>query len=75
MLEDYGMSKEQATAVFEFSKPELNSLVEDYKINFNDYTSAYPPIVTNLLFALVKDQALIWINKNIPQAWFKPMFQ
>ncbi len=76
-LTSRGMSQSQANKVIEDSKEELKEVMnlEDYSINLNDSAGAYPKIILNIVFAGLKPLALKWIEKNIPLAWYKPMFQ
>lgn len=39
-----------------------------------DNVSDYPDMMANVVWISVKRHALEWIEKNLPLAWFKPMF-
>ena len=41
---------------------------------WNDSVSEYPDIMQNVLAASVKRCAKEWIEKNMPMAWYRPMF-
>lgn len=73
-LIDNGMFESQAKEVVESAIPELNSMVDDYKITFDRPAKEYPAILLKLFYANLRPIALKWIDKNAPQAWFRPMF-
>jgi hypothetical protein len=72
MLEDMGMFPSQAEAVLELAILELD---KNTGLNWTDKADAYPPLIYNIALGLIKPIALEWIEQNIPQAWFKPMFK
>ena len=74
MLGQNGMATQHATQVFELAKPELNKVVDDYTITFNARSSDYPDVCYKLWFELMKPIALQWIDENLPQAWYRPIF-
>jgi hypothetical protein len=74
MLVNNGMFESQAKEVMEIAMPKLNELVDDYKISFYSSYSEYPEVIYDVLFLAVKPIALKYIEENIPQAWYKPMF-
>jgi len=74
MLMQNGMTETQANEVLVIAIPKMNDIVEDYNIDFNDSSDTYPKAIYTVLFMTVKQTALEWIEKNIPMAWFKPMF-
>ncbi len=65
---EMGMSKEQVDHAIEYCKQNCET-----DIDFE--AQRYQGFLMSILFATVKGYALDWINKNIPQAWFKPMFE
>lgn len=75
MLMNKGMSKRQADDVMDIAIPQLNNLVQDYSINFSDASDAYPDVIYSIIFIPLKKISLEYIEKNIPMAWFKEMFQ
>ena len=75
MLEANGMFENQAKEVIELAIPKLNEVVKGYDINFYDCETTYPEAIYTVLFMSVKPIALIWINQNKPEAWYKPMFE
>ncbi len=74
MLYNMGMFENQAKQVIDEAIPELEKMAGDYKITFERPASEYPEMLFNIWFITVKKVAKIWIEKNIPMAWFKPMF-
>lgn len=75
MLMKNGMSNQQSNEVLKFAKPQIDEMLDGYSINLNSDANSYPPIIVSLLYSLIKPIALEWIEKNIPKAWFKPMFE
>lgn len=68
-----GMSDNQAEQVL---NEHLSVIKQDtnYEIDLYANKSAYPKEVYYSLFSGLNHTALQWIEKNIPMAWFKPMF-
>jgi hypothetical protein len=75
MLIANGMFESQAKEVMQIAIPQLNEIVEDYSINFEDCENTYPKVIYNVLFSSIKPIAFKWIEKNKPKAWYKPMFK
>lgn len=75
MLTDRMMLPEQAEAVMESAMADLAHLVKDYKITWDSPSDGYPNMMYPILWMIVKPIALKWIERNIPQAFFKPMFE
>lgn len=80
MLIANGMFANQAKQVAELGK----SVIEDaftgedepkYQISWDRPSDEYPDIIYSLMFKVIKPVAAKWIEENIPQAWFKPMFK
>ena len=74
MLVNKGMFETQAKEVMDIAEPELNKLVNDYKITFDRPADEYPSVIYTILFMAIRPIALKWIEENIPMAWYKPMF-
>ena len=72
-LTDRGMSDNQAKEVL---ADYLKSVATDtnYQITLGADKDAYPNAVYIALYSGLQHQALQYIEKNIPMAWFKPMF-
>jgi hypothetical protein len=75
MLVNNGMFESQAKEVIDLAIPELNNLVEDYQITFDRPANEYPSVFYSILLLAIKPIALKWIEKNVPMAWYKPLFQ
>jgi hypothetical protein len=74
MLMENGMFESQAKEVMNLAKPNLEKLVENYHLDLNQNSDEYPTAIYSVLFLAIKPIALEWIEKNIPLAWYKPMF-
>jgi hypothetical protein len=74
MLVENGMFESQAEKVVDIAIPELNKLVDSYQITFDRPADEYPSSLYAVLFIAIKPIALKWIEENLPQVWFKPMF-
>lgn len=75
MLTDRGMFDNQADDVLKEAIPQIESLTPDYKITWDRPDSEYPDAVYSVMWLSLRDAALKWIDKNAPQAWFRPMFE
>ena len=75
MLTDRGMFDHQADAVLAKALPEIEKLSPDYQITWDRPASEYPEALYNQMFRTLCNVALVWIKENIPQAWFRPMFE
>ena len=74
MLVKNGMFESQAKEVMVLAMPELSNLVDDYDITFDSSSDDYPAIIYKVLFLALKPIALKWIEENLPNAWYKPVF-
>ena len=74
LLEDRGMFPDQAEATLEQAIPVIESLVPDYCITWDRPAYEYPEVMYSIWLVTLKAEALKWIDANIPQAWFRPMF-
>jgi hypothetical protein len=70
-LVNQGMSEKQAKDVMVKAEAEMDTM----KGNWNKEADGYPQIVIKLAWMNVKTIALEWTNENVPEAWFKPMFE
>ncbi len=75
MLTDRGMFDSQADAVLKEVIPQIESLTPGYRITWDRPANEYPDAVYNVMWLPLRDAALKWIDKNMPQAWFRPMFE
>ena len=70
-LESCGMFPNQCNIVFEIVKnAKENQSMAD---RWTDDISFYPEIMQNSILLSAKTQALIWVDENCPQAWFRPV--
>ena len=68
-----GMAAESAEEVIKELK--ISELIPEYLANkFNSPTSDYPDSVKAIVMMGLKDVAVSWIDKNQPQAWYRPLF-
>jgi hypothetical protein len=74
ILFQFGMFEEQAHKVMNVAIPKINELSDDYEIEWDSDCDIYEPEMYNFLFSLVKKEALEWIDKNVPKAWFRENF-
>jgi hypothetical protein len=74
MLVDNGMSENQAKQVMHLAIPEIDKLSGIYKITWDRPASEYPESIYRVLWITIKQVAIKWIDKNLPAAWFRPMF-
>lgn len=70
LLEDNGLFDKQINTVIDLAKESLS----DMKGRWGDEINEYPNTMTNIVWISVKQVAIKWIEKELPQAWFKPMF-
>lgn len=70
-LKKRGMFEEQAKEVLEVYMLKDQSM----EGRWTDETDGYPPIMKAIVWASLKKDAYEWIEKNCPDAWFKPIFQ
>jgi hypothetical protein len=69
-----GLSEEQAEAIFEEARKLIESRVPDYRIKWNLSADGYPEMTYALWWIDIKRAALEWIDKNVPNAWFRGLF-
>lgn len=76
MLVDMGVFESQASAIMDLAMPKFEDIMPGgYQVTWNRPAEEYPEAIYNVGFSLVvKKTALEWIDANIPQAWFRPMF-
>lgn len=75
LLTERGMFDEQAEAVLSEAIPQIEALVPGYKIAWSSPAEDYPDQMYTVWWMSLKETALVWIDKNIPKAWFRPMFE
>lgn len=69
-----GLFESQAKEIVALAIPEIDKGAMKYKIAWNSPASGYSEMFYSLWFQTVKIVALLWIDKNCPNAWFRPMF-
>ena len=71
-LTDGGMFEEQAAQVFEAVKSaDENEAMRD---RWNDTAEDYPSVLVSALNISAATHAVKWIDENLPQSWFRPVF-
>ena len=73
MLTNRGMWPEQARAVMDIAIPEIDD-IDSYKITWGLPAGEYPNAIYVVLFMRIKPIALEYIDDNMPNAFFRPMF-
>jgi hypothetical protein len=73
LLEENGMFPDQAKTVMDgfIQDPASEAMVN----RWDDDMSGYPDMMFNILWVSLKDYAYKWLDENLPNAWFKPMFK
>ncbi len=74
MLVNNGMFPEQAKEVMKIAIPEIDKVVPEYRITWDRPWTEYPVSMYAVVFQDVKKHAVTWIDKNLPKAWYRPMF-
>lgn len=72
LLISNGMFDTQAIAVLAQAKDD--TILSDFKGRWGHDVGDYPAMMTNVVWAGVKRIAVKWIDANVPEAWFRPMF-
>lgn len=76
LLTKCGMFDSQASAVMEIAKSRISDLAPGYNITWDGPANEYPDAFYALGFNFaIKPAAIEWIEQNVPNAWYKPMFQ
>lgn len=70
-----GLFETQAKEVMDKAIPEIEKLTKGYHITWDQPADEYPDQLYSFWWVTVKKVVIVWIEKNIPQAWFKPMFE
>lgn len=75
MLVKRGMNDGHAEQVMlRYFLKEVSMLPTGYNLTWQDHSDAYPTPIYTALASLLFECALKYIDANIPQAWFRPMF-
>lgn len=70
---DRGMFESQAQEIMDLYVNDPRNLIEVHI--WDDYANDYPNTMKNVLWIGVKEFAFQWIKDNLPEAWFRPMFE
>jgi len=73
MMVENGMFPQQADSVLLLAKD--HALLDTMKGRMDEQTDGYPPIMLPVVWVSMQAIALEWIEANLPNAWYKPMFQ
>ncbi len=71
-LEKNCMAKSQAQSVIKMMKESKAS--EDMERRWNDNVEDYPVVMQKVIIMTLRRTAVDWIDENLPQAWFRPLF-
>jgi len=75
MLTDRGMFESQANAVMDIFVPEVDAVSAGYRVTWERPASEYPDAFYAVGFMYLKKTALRGIDENLPQAWYRAMFE
>lgn len=67
-----GMFLDQAEAVL---TRVIMAIDEPMTRRWDDYVAGYPPAMLALIAATTNLEALAWIDENLPQAFYRPLFE
>ena len=74
-LEENGMFENEAKEVLELAIPKVEEMVPGYNITWDRPKNEYPEAIYTIMWNVIKEVALEWIEENAPEAWYKAMFQ
>ena len=79
MIYQRGVFENQAKAIMDYAIPLVNAKYEHleiaHKIDWSGRADGYPEQFYPLTFEIeIKPLVVLWIDENIPQAWFRAMF-
>ena len=72
LLVSNGMAVDYAAKVIKLAK--ADKVNDAMKGRWQDQVDSCPPVILNMLWLGVRRTALSWIDENIPNAWFRPLF-
>ena len=72
MLFERGMFPAQAESVMDLAKQE--PALAEMERRWQDDESEYPPALLAVYWVTICAAAVKWIDKNLPQAWYRPLF-
>jgi hypothetical protein len=68
-----GMFEDNVSAVIELAKKD--EVLDSMSGRWTDKTDDYPPFMEKIFILSLDHVALKYIDENIPQAWFRPVFE
>lgn len=70
-----GMFPSQAEAVIEMAmRPDGEGGLVQMPQRIDDDLSGYPPEFSAVMILCIRRLALEWIDRELPEAWYRPMF-
>jgi len=67
LLESMGLDKDEAGEVFDLAKPEIESVIKNYKITWDRPSCEYHDSLYAIWMLTVKEHGLKWIEDNCPK--------
>jgi hypothetical protein len=79
MIFQRGVFENQAKAIMDYAIPLIDAQYEfdkiAHKIDWNGLAEGYPDPFYSMTFQInIKPLVVLWIEENLPQAWFRSMF-
>ncbi len=80
-VEEYFVDQLFQRGLFEDKAKQIVEAVKNDQVNesmqgrWDDHMDDYPEPLLVVLWLNVKDHALLWIEENVPNAWYKPLFE
>lgn len=78
MIFNNGVFENQAKAMMDFAIPKIDAQMQEQKtqtLTWDRPCSEYPSAIYATVFMIfVRPLVVEWIDKNLPQAWYRPMF-
>lgn len=71
-LIERGFFANQAEGVLEASKQ--SQILDSMILRWDDEAEGYPAQLLTAVWVEICAQAVIWIDANLPMAWFRPLF-
>ena len=74
MLFEKGMFVQQASKVMDAAIPIIDAISDEFKISWDSDCEDYSEEMYEFLWSIVKKEALVWIDNNVPKVWFRENF-
>lgn len=75
---EFGMKELQSRGMFTTQAENVmkNVIAENTQmgLRWNDNISDYPPMMKNIIWMSIENEALNYIKISCPEAWFRPVF-